>query len=1000
MTGKRKYSLVALVISLLGLLLILPSHYTSHYYPPAKNTTEAGEIRLGAWADSVYNTLSLEERIAQLMMILVYTHRDQSYYRSIERLVTQQKVGGLAFFKGGPLAQAKMTNYYQSKAQTPLLIAMDAEWGPSMRLDSTIVYPRQMTLGAISNEFLIYEFGIEVARQLKRLGVHVNFAPVVDINNNPSNPVINNRSFGECRYNVTRKSVAYMKGLQDGGIMANAKHFPGHGDTDSDSHHTLPFIKHSREIIDSIHLFPFRHMINNGLMSVMVAHLEIPALDPTPKQASTLSYPIVTELLQNEMGFKGLIFTDALDMKGVSDYFKPGELELKALQAGNDIMLLPENVPLAIKTIKQAVENGSISEELVNQKCRKVLYYKEIMGLNKYTPVDTRNLHKDLNSNRARQLNRRLIEASMTVLKNEDELIPIKRPDTLKIAALAIGAGKNNPFQATLSNYAGIELFSIGKEPSKAEADRLLQNLKKFNLVVVSFHSTSFAARRNYGINDKSIELLQRIAAETPVVVSLFANPYALASFRRVPNVKAFVVAHQEGKLYEEAAAQVIFGALPAKGKLPVSVSPYFPVYSGEQTTGNLRIRFGSPDMTGLNPDAFERIDSIVEDAIKQGAFPGCQIAIIKDGTMIYQKSFGHHTYEKKKLVSNSDIYDLASLTKIMATTLALMHLYDENKINLNKQLDSYLDWLKTTNKGDLIIADILAHQARLRAWIPFYVTTMLDGKPNSQYYQSEPSDEFPHRVAEKLYIHRSFRDSIYQRIMDSPLLTKKSYLYSDLGFILFTDLINQSSGMMLHHLVESRFYAPMGLNSLRFLPRLHFPLEQIVPSEDDTAFRKQILLGDVNDPAAAMLGGVAGHAGLFGNATEAAILMQMLLNGGDYAGKSYLKKQTIDRFTSVAFPQNKNRRGLGFDRPTQSKGSSNPAADGASQSSFGHSGFTGTYAWADPKHQMVFVFVSNRTFPSASNRKINQLAVRQKCHQVVYDAINQQRYLSIGRNK
>lgn len=1001
MKGLRKIIIIHIGLFILtGLFcLALPNYCFTPVSADDNDIDKTDLIRI-KWVDSVFNSMDLEERIAQLLMIRVYSNKDNKYYKEIEDIITNYKIGGIAFFKGGPVAQAKLTNRYQNISKTPMLIGMDAEWGLSMRLDSVVEYPRQMTLGAIPNEMLVYEFGFEVARQLKRIGCHINFAPVVDVNNNPANPVINNRSFGECRYNVTRKSMAYMKGLQDGGVIANAKHFPGHGDTDADSHHTLPIIKHSKEIMDSIHLFPFKHLIDNGLLSIMVAHLEIPAYEPTPKLASTLSYPIVTELLKDQLGFQGLIITDALDMKGVSDYYKPGELEVKALQAGNDILLLPHDVPVAIEAIKNAVEKKKIKEEVINQKCYKVLFFKYMMGLNNYKSLDTLNIINDLQSRGARNLNRRLIEASMTLVKNENQIIPIKRPDTLKIAALAIGGNSGNPFHSVLSNYADVDFFSISKEPTKVQIDKLLDELKAYNLVIASFHNNSYLPKRNYGITDQSVELINLIGKQKPIILSLFANPYALSYFKNSKNIKAIIVAYQEGKLYEETTAQIIFGALPAKGKLPVSVSPYFHVYSSEQTQGSLRIKFGYPEDVGLNPIYLSRIDTIVVDAIKKKAFPGCQIAIIKNGTMIYQKSFGFHVYDNKTHVSNSDIYDLASLTKILSTTIAIMQLYDQGKINLNKNLGSYLSALDSTNKADLLICDILAHQARLKAWIPFYISTLENFKPNPLYYHSEPSEEYPLRVAENLYIHRSFSDSIFKRIIASPLLSKKSYLYSDMGFILFAEMIHQISGIRINEFVENNIYSRMGLSKLCYLPRQRFPLDRIVPSENDTNFRKQILHGDVNDPAAAMLGGISGHAGLFGNAGDVATLMYMLINDGKYAGNTFINSQTIKLFTSQAFPSNNNRRGLGFDRPTQLKGPSNPAADGASLSSFGHSGFTGTYAWADPEHDLVFVFLSNRTFPYASNRIINQLSTRQKCHQVIYDAINHARYISISRNK
>ncbi|MBS4012343.1 MAG: serine hydrolase [Bacteroidetes bacterium] len=949
-----------------------------------------------SWVDSVYNSLTLEERVAQLLMIRVHTDKDAIYYNEIERLVREYNVGGLCFFRGGPERQLKLTNHLQSKAKTPMLVSIDAEWGLSMRLDSTISFPRQMTLGAIRSERHIYEMGLLIGYQAKRIGVHINFAPVIDVNNNPKNPVINFRSFGECRYNVARKGIAYMQGMQDAGIIACAKHFPGHGDTDSDSHYTLPVIKHPVDVLDSIHIYPFRQLIDNGLLSVMVAHLNIPALDKRKNYPSTLSYRIVTNLLQEDMGFKGLVITDALDMKGVSDYVKPGELEVQALKAGNDILLLPQDVNAAVKALAEAITNGEISEKYLEQKVKKVLYFKQSVGLNKYRPMPVRNLHRDLNSNNATILNKRLIQSAITLIKNNDSIVPIKYLEKNRIAAVSIGSAKENAFQAMIQNYYPAELYSIDKEASDEQIKNLTAELKKFDIVIVAVQNNNMFVNRRYGITNQTIKIIDQISAQNKTILALFANPYSLEYFSKktIGNLHSIIIAYQDGVFYEQATAQVIFGGMPARGRLPVSVPPYFPVYTGIQTPSGFRIRFSSPEKVGIDSEKLNLIDSIAINGINQKAYPGCQIAVIKNGVVIYNKSFGHHTYEKKRPVRNSDLYDLASLTKIASTTLSIMKLVDEGKIDIKQALDYYYSKIQGTTYSGIEIREILAHQAMLRAWIPFYINTLENNKPNERIYQKYFSEEYPTQVAKDLYIHKNFRDSIFNIILETPRLERKRYVYSDLGFIMLAEMIEGVVGETLDNYVMKSFYGPLGLETLGYLPLSRYPLNKIIPTENDTVFRKQIIQGYVNDPAAAMLGGVSGHAGLFGNAIDMAVLMEMINRKGNYAGRQYIKPETIEEFTRVQYAGNQNRRGLGFDKPTIVKKQQSPACASASAESYGHSGFTGTYAWVDPTENLVYVFLSNRVFPDATNRKINDLDIRINIHQAIYDAINASKYL------
>lgn len=952
------------------------------------------------WVDSVFQSLTLEQRIAQLLMIEVSSNQNRTYNNRIERIIKNYGVGGLIFFKGGPTSQVNLTNHWQRVAQTPMFIAMDAEWGLSMRLDSTPTFPRQLTLGAVANERLIYELGLEMGRQARRMGIHMTFSPVVDVNSNPNNPVINSRSFGECRYNVTRKGMAMMFGLQDAGIIATAKHFPGHGDTDVDSHHALPLINHPFEKLDSLHLFPYRHLIDKGLKAIMIAHLNVPALGPSEELPSSLSREIVTDLLQDELGFKGLIITDALNMKGVSAGYSSGQSEVMALMAGNDILLMPENVPQAINAIKEALTNGLIKEDYLNQKVKKILYYKEQSGLNKLRKLSTTNLHADLNSAKSQTLIKKLAETSITVLKNDDNILPLKNLEKHSIAALTIGSSEDNPFQAMLRNYAPVSMYSISKNHNTQQADNLIKQLNNHNLIIISVQNNSMWPGRNYGINDQTINLINQLSETNNVILNIFASPYSLSSFGdKLMNAKSIIVSYQDGREFEEASAQIIFGALPARGKLPVSVIPFYSIYAGENTPGGLRIKYGFEDQTGINQGMLNLVDSMALAGIKIMAYPGCQIAVVKDGVMVYNKSFGYHTYENNQPVTNNDIYDIASLTKIIATTSAIMRLVDEEKIDVDNPIGNYLPILSGSNKENMILRDILAHQARLRSWIPFFINTLADGKPSDTIYSNQKSDDFPVEVAQNLYIHKSYRDSIFKAIIDSDILNRKRYIYSDLGFILFKEMIEGITEEPFENYLQKTFYTPLGFKYLGFNPRQRIADDRIIPTELDTLFRRQLIKGHVHDPGAAMLGGIAGHAGLFSNAEELAVFMQMLLNDGSYGGTNYIKAETLKEFTTTQFAGNRNRRGLGFDKPSITKADdSHPSCESASFRSFGHSGFTGTYVWADPQEDLVYVFLSNRVHPDASNRRISELDIRTQIHQAIYNAIFYDRFVENSR--
>ena len=940
------------------------------------------------WADSVLETLTLEERIGQLFMIPAYSKGNHLETAKLHQLVDSHKVGGIIFMQGGPVRQVEMINEIQRRSKTPVMIAMDAEWGLGMRLDSTISYPWQMALGATRDPEVVYRFGKEAARQLSLVGTHVSFSPVVDVNNNPINPVINARSFGEDVQLVSLLGDAYMRGLQDSRVLACAKHFPGHGDTDVDSHEDLPVILHSRGRLDSLEHRPFQFLIDRGLGSTMAAHLYIPALDSTPELASTLSTKIVNDLLKVQMGFRGLVFTDALTMKGVAKFHEPGELEVKALIAGNDILLFPSDVPIATQKIKAAIESGRISEAQITEKCHMVLKVKEWSGLHEFSSLETENLAESLNNSGAQALHKELAEKSLTLLRDDKNLLPVPLNSSKKIAVLNIGKKQNPEFNKALGNYLTFDNYHMSENPNFSTSKEITAQLKGYDLVIVAMATASRRVSKNYGINQQAVRVINRLSQTSDVIFCAFNNPYGLGRLHSPATAQAILVGYHDTKVTQQAMADAIVGAAPIGGRLPVSVSEEFGFGAGLDRSRINILRKVNPEQIGVSESRLLQIDSIALEGIAEQAYPGCRVLALKDGQLFYDKSFGHLTYEEKTPVTEETIYDLASITKVAASTFSLMRLQDEGKINVDYNLCDYLDICDTSDYYNMNLTEMLSHHARLKSWIPFYLQTIEDGSPNPDLYRKSKGGGFTTEVAKGLYINDNYRDSIYDRILNTALRSKREYKYSDLGYYFVQDIIERHTGNQLESFVDSAFYKPLGLESMGYLPLNSHDKNTIAPTEYDMKFRKQLVHGHVHDPGAAMMGGVGGHAGLFSNGYDLALLMQLFMSGGEYAGTQYISESTLDYFTQCHFCDEDNRRGIGFDKPTYEL-DRGPTCNSASLDSFGHSGFTGTLAWADPEHGIVYVFLSNRIYPNSDNRKLLKMDIRTRIQQVIYDAFD-----------
>jgi beta-glucosidase-like glycosyl hydrolase/CubicO group peptidase (beta-lactamase class C family) len=943
------------------------------------------------WVDSVYSAMSLEERVGQLLMIRAHSDLGPRHIAAIENFVTDYNVGGLCFFQGTPERQAELTRMYQGLARTPLLISMDAEWGTGMRFKSEgYSFPKQMTLGAMGpqNRGTTEKMGFWIGEQLREIGVHLNFAPVIDVNNNASNPVINYRSFGESPEKVSELGLAYMKGMHAAGVAACAKHFPGHGDTDVDSHLDLPVIHHSRSRLDSIELYPFKKLIEAQVPAIMVAHLHIPILDDRPNRPSTLSKPTVQGLLREKLGFEGLIITDAMEMKGVTRHFPPGEAEVLAIEAGNDMICLPSNPRTAHQKLLEAVKSGRILAADLAFHVKKVLSLKYQLGLHQSTSKQKKPQRSFTKRPEWDITTENIYEQSITCLANEENKIPVRRIGQGLFGALSIGANTPTPFTEQLKRYTTVLDFNVDKYFQSSPISNMLLKLEVMDLVFVGIHGLNNSAKSNYGLSQATVEFLKKLRQKTQIVIVVFGSPYVLPDLAFADHL---LVAYEDHPIAQKVAAQMLFGARPIQGELPVSAGP-FRQGSGVKMPDMKRLAWSSPESVGMNSDSLKKIDEIVHELLDKKAAPACQVLVARRERVVYHKAFGNHTPESQTPTLLSDVFDLASVTKVAATTLAVMRLFDQGKIDLKAPLSKYLPDVIGTNKEDLTIIDILSHQAGLKPWIPFYKSTLDGGKsghvgPSTTYYSEQRNKQYNVPVADRIYMRSTYVDSMYQFILESPLSRRGRYVYSDLGLILMARVIHAIDGRRLDQFVAEEFYEPMGLKRTGFNPLTRsISPASIVPTEYDDYFRMQVLNGYVHDMGAAMLGGVSGHAGLFSNAQELAAIFQMLLNDGVYGGERFIRAETIQLFTSRV--PGASRRGIGFDMKQLDTNEKLNMTDQASEETFGHLGFTGIAAWADPEQDLLYLFLSNRTYPKMSNRTLIKNKYRKRIHHAIYQAI------------
>ncbi len=942
------------------------------------------------WADSLLKGMSLEEKVGQLFMIETYSNKSEKYYQSIQNKIRKYHLGGLIFFQGTAPVQARITNEYQAISKTPLFIGMDAEWGLGMRLKNTTSFPKQITLGAIADNSLIEQMGKEIGWQMKRLGVHINFAPVADINTNPENPVINYRSFGESKEDVSQKVLAYAKGLKRAGVIAVAKHFPGHGDTGTDSHVSMPVLNHSTERLSEQELMPFRRLINDSIGGVMTGHLFVPSLDSRPNRAATISNKIVTGLLQNQMGFSGLTFTDALNMRGITSQFSPGGADLAAYVAGNDILLQTGNLEAAYAKILAAFKNGKLDISELDRRVHKILRAKYWAGLHIKKNIEVAHISEDLNSARSIELKELLFKNAVTVLRADNSVFPFIQLDTLAIGSVAVGAPIGNKFQQEISGFSNTVNYEMPKGPnSSLDYAYILEQAFTYDAMIVSVHTMNSRSSRNYGVSQATLNMIRALSKKTKVVVVAFGNPYGLKTFDEFPNV---VCGYEDDPQAYKAVSEILFGAGSANGHLPVTASP-MAKYSFGQTSSNVgRLTEDLPENVGMDGKKLDQIQDIVEDAIAKEAFPGAQVLVARRGKVVYHKAFGNFRYGSTEKVTTNTLYDLASLTKVTATLQAVMMLNERGLLNLNLKASDYLPELKGSNKGNMLVGDILFHQAGLKSFQAFWTHTKTKGGAFKGDFYEFNSPQGNLQVADNLYIKPTIRDSVWKWLIETDYTTRKKrngefrYLYSDLGMIMTQRLVEKITSQPMDEFLEQNLYEPLGMSHTLFNPRTRFSKNQIAPTENDNIFRGRQIWGTVHDPNAALLGGVAGHAGLFSNAWDLAKLYQMNLQNGVYGGRRYLFPGTVEHFATNY--TKRSHRGIGWNKPVEDVELSSIART-ASLKTYGHTGFTGTVVWVDPDRQLIFIMLANRVYPKGNNRKLMDLEVRRRVHEVINESID-----------
>jgi beta-glucosidase-like glycosyl hydrolase/CubicO group peptidase (beta-lactamase class C family) len=896
------------------------------------------------WVDSVMRGMTLRQKVAQLVIPFTFSDVSGAKWEALKNMVTDLEVGGVIISRGTVDQAARLTHALQAAAKVPLLITADFESGLGYRLDGATQFPSMMALGAANDPDLAYDMGRAVAAEARAVGVQQNYAPVCDVNNNPGNPIINTRSIGAMPANVARMAEAYARGMQDGGLVATAKHFPGHGDTDVDSHNSLPVLAHPLARIDSIELRPFRALIDAGVLSVMLGHLAVPALDRDSTRPASLSRPVTDSVLRHVLGFRGLVVTDALNMGALPKARNGKSCVTMALLAGSDMILMPDNPAAAVDEVVRNVKNGTVPAKLVDRAVARVLAYKDWLGLARDStrwpvPRDT------IGASGHRLLAGRIAGRAVTLVRNDSGLLPVRRSAEKRVASICLMPGTVMPavdtYRAELREFfGGCPVVEVPRSLSRAQTAAVRDSMEDADVVLVASFVRAHEGSGVIGISKQQKELVESLSRDGAEVVLLsYGSPYVVAS---LPCAGAAVCAYGDDDVSVRASLGVVRGDIEPTGVLPVQIP-------GVADAGfGLRYPVPVDAEEARYARAFAPVDSLVMTQIYRKAFPGAQLIIGRGGRILHKRNFGNLTYAPlSPLVDDGTMYDIASMSKVLVTTTAVMMLYEEGRLDLDARVSSILPAFGRNGKERITIRNLLVHNSGLPAFRAYYT--------------------FCSDAAEAL-------DTILGEPLDYPTGTRT--VYSDLGMIVLGKVIEQISGKPLDVFARERVFGPLGMAHSMYNPADSLK-RFAAPTELDTVWRKRVVQGAVHDETAALLGGVAGHAGVFSTASDIARFARMMLNGGTLDGRRLLRESTIDMFTRRQ--DRGSSRALGWDMRS-SQGSS--AGRYFSMRSFGHTGFTGTSIWIDPEAGLFVVFLTNRVHPSRQNRKLIEF------RPVLHDAI------------
>ena len=938
------------------------------------------------WVDSTFNTLTLREKVAQMIVpfsLAQYMSDDDPEYLKLVKSVKDEKVGGIVVSLGNIYEQAVLLNKLQRLSDVPLLVSSDYENGLGMRLAGGISFPSNMALGATRDSTLVYDVGDVVGKEARAVGVGQVYAPVSDVNDNPENPIINVRSFGENPQMVARLSSAFVKGIQDGGAIATAKHFPGHGDTQMDSHLGMPTIDFEMIRLDTMELVPFRADINAGVKSVMVAHIAFPKIEKLRGLPGTLSASITTRLLQDSLGFHGLVVTDAMTMKGVTDEFSDADAAIRAVNAGADIVLMPPDNTVAIEAITKAVERGDITESKIDDAVHKILELKSELGLSRKRFVNLNDIAGVVGTERHELLAEYAARRSITIVRNEGNVLPLQYHQPQRILCLAV-SDNGDPYvarvfrQELMKRYDDVTFMQVDPSINDLDVQNVLRAVDTTSLVLIPAYIRWRSGTGTIDFTSEAQGLLNRVTdSGKPVVMVSFGNPYLL---RSVPKVSAYVCAYGDMDVSIKAAIQAIFGEINVSGKLPITI-PGVAQYGEGIDLPQTSLRFARPETDGFSLDSLANIDSIVNYWIADSAFPGAQVLVAKDGKVVYDKSFGTYDYSPLSRTTKSNtMYDLASLTKVMATTQAAMKLYGEGKLDLDSPVAKYIPQFGQNGKEKITVRNLMVHDSGLPPDPPAHLwyTAAIPEEQLDSLLKHPRDFAIPDSFGANFEkAHDAMWDSLYATPLAYETGTKT--VYSDINFLILGKIIEKITSMSLAEYVTRNFYKPLGMTHTMFTPPKYL-IDMCAPTEYDSA-AGHLLQGVVHDENSRSLGGAVGHAGLFSTASDLAVLMQMMLNGGVYDGRRYLQDSVIDLFTRRQ--SELSTRGLGWDTKSPDHSS---AGHLFSPNSWGHLGFTGTSVWVDPVRHLFVLIMTNRVCPTRKNDKT--WIVRPIIHDTVINAL------------